>query len=1243
MSGGPARRFFRFFLRWTLRLFALLVVLLVGAYLLRDRLLAEPLARFAAEQMSKQLGGRFTLDRISGTWFTTLELHGLRTVEPPPEGPLVRIDLDRAEARFDLFDLALELVAVEEVVVELDLDRPAPPPEPTDPFDLASLPAFPAVELTGSVRVRVAERDIVVDRVRVEGDGRRFTLDTEGLDLAGEVTAERFGGVIERTAPDTLVWTSEQELEGVVPQRAQVVLAGSVDVEATVALAGGALTASYRDEEVVVRAEKLTSTLLPAPLQRLLDEAHPEVVVDSVHAQLTPAGATVHDLHARFLDGDIRARDIRIDFEHPLFVTYIEALEVDVPEHGDIPRIRAVASLPESRLLDLKTITLTRGPSSIVATGVATIAAQPEDWATTTLDLSVNATLDARSLPPDLGRKIEGVVSVAGKVQGSVLAPTGRLTVEGAALAVDDIPIETLRVVGDLQWPRVALESMRVQAAPGTVELKGVADLEAQTLKQGAYEIAITDLAAFGRLIPGAPPLRGAVAGSGAVDFDGVPSGRIELTGEKLEIDGQPIDTLRVEAILKDDTVTVPALVARAPDWSVDGALEANWRARTAQVTRLQAGAGDYEAALNAPLSLALLANGIRFDGLDARVLEGRVTGSGSMRDTIELTLQADELVLPEGKVSATVTASGSPADPRFKVVAKAPTLRFREREASVFATIEQVADGLRIEELRIDGGPDLQFSATGHWPLFVHEGGLRGTDRKPELTVRAHAVFDKLAPDLPPGVGFDRLDLAVDVADRDVTATCTIQELRWTSDTTVRLPGETSLLVNGDAEKLVATLRTPDIGPIRTDARLASPVGIDWGNVAEMRDKLLASNIEGKLGLTLDDLTPLAKLEASPLADIRGSARVTVNLSGTVQAPVVEGLAELDCPQLRLKGDVPSFQETKARIVFDRTRATIEKFDARLGYAPIGIRGQIDYGGTPTTDVKIVGKNVLLARTPHLRLRSDLDIAITGAIDALQVAGTVTVTDALYTQPIKIISQRGASADSAIQLFSIRDGPLSTMRLDLQVDADDTIRVDTNVVQGVIQADLRIRGTGAVPEQVGRLDFRDLLFTFPITRERLRIDQGSVVFSEEDPFRPSLRIRGEKRKLGHDLTVEVIGKIDTAEVFITSVPALPRDEALLLLTAGTLKENMGQNLAMSAGMFAGRSALERLLGPSDPDEESFIERFEVDTGRERSNTGDPTIEASFRVSDNERWYAIAERDRWGDYNGGVMLRFRFR
>ena len=180
-------------LRWTGATFLLIVVLLVGVYLLRDRLLARPLANFVAEQISEALGGKFTLERIEGNLFSELVVVGLRTETAPPENPLRRIDVDRASVRFSLRRLfddpvgAIEAIEASGLVLELDLDQPTEPSE--EPLDLEQwLPRkIPMIDIDGSVTIRAGNRDYAVGNFDLLWRFDALNVRLESIDLAGEV------------------------------------------------------------------------------------------------------------------------------------------------------------------------------------------------------------------------------------------------------------------------------------------------------------------------------------------------------------------------------------------------------------------------------------------------------------------------------------------------------------------------------------------------------------------------------------------------------------------------------------------------------------------------------------------------------------------------------------------------------------------------------------------------------------------------------------------------------------------------------------------------------------------------------------------------------------------------------------------------------------------------------------------------------------------------------------------------
>lgn len=318
------------------------------------------------------------------------------------------------------------------------------------------------------------------------------------------------------------------------------------------------------------------------------------------------------------------------------------------------------------------------------------------------------------------------------------------------------------------------------------------------------------------------------------------------------------------------------------------------------------------------------------------------------------------------------------------------------------------------------------------------------------------------------------------------------------------------------------------------------------------------------------------------------------------------------------------------------------------LGRSQFTLSGSVDWSGegAPTLDMQLAGDNLLLLRTRDLRARADVDVRATGPFDALLVAGNVNVTDVVYTATTSFLGGGGAAtAGDGVQLFSIPDGPLATMRFDIDVRADDTIRVRTNVMKGNVTARVKLGGTGAEPALQGRVSFPDMLVKLPFSS--LKVDRGEARFDEADPTQPFLEAEAHTEMKGYELTVRVRGRMPDVDIRVASVPPLPQNEAILLLTTGATSEELArEGLARAALTRIGSVFGQSLLagggrGPEDPDDMGFFDRFTFTQGRQISRAGDETIEAEFSMTD--RFFLRVERDRYDNFNAGVVWRWRFR
>jgi autotransporter translocation and assembly factor TamB len=422
---------------------------------------------------------------------------------------------------------------------------------------------------------------------------------------------------------------------------------------------------------------------------------------------------------------------------------------------------------------------------------------------------------------------------------------------------------------------------------------------------------------------------------------------------------------------------------------------------------------------------------------------------------------------------------------------------------------------------------------------------------------------------------------------------------------------------------------------------------GFAFDHLDELVDRLTASTLDAQLSMSLEDLSTLKPLLES-LRTLSGKVDAKFTCGGTVGAPIPVGTLTIEGLEAKAGADLPTMTDGRLHAIVDWPKITLDPLEVQLGYGPVEVRGTVM---APTGeqdasfDLTATGKNVLLARTQYLRVRSDLDLALKGVLNALKLSGTVNVTDVLFSQPIELTASSAPTApDNGYQLFSFREPPLSTLEFDLKILADRTIRVDNNIVRGTISTDLTLFGTGSVPRPEGRAYFSDLRVQLPFSR--LMVERGDIVFEKNAPFSPRLAVNAKTMMRGYSMEVQVNGRLPNTRIQIASEPYLSQQDALALLTLGATpsglqKEGLSRAALTRIGSLMADSFLSDLMGPSDPDAESIGDRINLEVGRDVSRTGASTIEFEYELK--PQLYLRAERDKYDAYNMGAVWRWRFR
>jgi hypothetical protein len=1252
----------------------------IGAYLLRGPLFGRMIADRIAKELGQALGGRFTIVRVEGSYLSDLAVVGLRT-EEAPQGPLRRLDCGRLVVEYDLRRIlkgdlgGISNVLASNLAVDVDTTRSGGAPG----GGRIEIPRrLPRLEISGEVTVETAmgtvkAEDLLFNTVGVNRYGIRAGVlrVPERFGRAGP-----FAGTLQRTGPLAFALTSETPVAGIRPDR--VAWDGALDAHLLVG--GSPVEVRWTGAEASLRSDALDLTRLPAWVYPEGLDLPREAVV-AVDARATSLAPLVVDvvasaprvrwrdadvsnvrLEGRYQDGSIRigrahaeghgvavdATEVALDPSLPWVVGDVGQADITVADlRALVPHLdRALSLSVVARRAGTRGVSIERARVEgegvlLEGRGEITLPPDPQRWKEAIVAATCTGSLrDFTSGDYGFG----GEVRLSAEVGGTVAAPEGAVRLEGAGLTVEGRKVERVALAVRVTPAKLDVEDLRVEGEAGTLRARGAVDLGTRRVSGASYELDVADLRGFLRLFPGAPEIEGSISGRGNLAWDGEGlSGSAEVTGAGLALGGTEIGAVTAKVRAAGGEVRVEDAVAEGPWGKATATGFVRPTEGTGSVDTLEVVTSRFPVKLNRPFRIGWSDAEAHAGPLDFAILGGRVQGNAAIAEggRLEAELHGEDLDLSrvdaglDGRARADLVVAGD----RYEVDVIAPSVAYAGHTAAVRLTGHSGLDGIVVERLLVDAGETLTVEGRATLPWRLDGTVLTRVDTiEPSLALEVRGRGLERGPlrvgDASASLRGNGTDLGADVQLRDVS----LDGFPIRGDTLVKLEGRTGRL------EASAVLERCDLGD--AEARVTTDRGIDWTRPQEIRRALEGAALGGEIRLRVPDLATLRHLVPG-LAALSGTADGVVRVGGTLGAPRLDGKLHVAGVEAKAEADVPRLTEGSGDVTFDGRTIRIESIQGQLGYAPIGASGTIDLSGTvPVLDLRITGENALLVAEHDLRVRADLDLGVQGPLDALRIAGRVGLADVLYTRPQRLLGGGGPStASGGGPLFRIRKKPFGAATLDIQVVADETVRVRTPTLSGNISCDLRLRGTGEAPAPEGHVYFRDLLIEErPVAA--LKVDRGEIRFPPGEPFDPRIDVIAHTRLKGYDLEIVVDGRVEDAQLHIASRPALSQDDAILLLATGYTREELeGEGIERAAfgklATFLGAHLMARFSGPRDPDERTFLERFKFTVGKDVSRSGEDTIEAEFEASN--RLFLRVERDRFDEYNGGVVWRIRFR
>jgi hypothetical protein len=290
---------------------------------------------------------------------------------------------------------------------------------------------------------------------------------------------------------------------------------------------------------------------------------------------------------------------------------------------------------------------------------------------------------------------------------------------------------------------------------------------------------------------------------------------------------------------------------------------------------------------------------------------------------------------------------------------------------------------------------------------------------------------------------------------------------------------------------------------------------------------------------------------------DIRSSgvASLRADISGPLAKPVISGSAGVNSGRVRYLALPHALESINGTLSFDAAGIRVNDVQARIAGGDVVFGGRIGMEGFAPGELSLTaaGENMHLRYPEGFPSTIDADLALRGTLEALTLSGKVTVRDALWSRRFETNPDLfNFGGQGALALAPAPAPAYIPLRLDVQIEAPSTLRIENNLARLRAKANLDLRGTYEKPLLFGRaeIDRGDVLFE----GNRYVVTRGTIDFSNPVRIEPYVDIEAETRVRvpGESQTYRVtIGFSGTTSRFtysLNSDPPLPEVDIVSLL-----------------------------------------------------------------------------------------------
>ena len=370
---------------------------------------------------------------------------------------------------------------------------------------------------------------------------------------------------------------------------------------------------------------------------------------------------------------------------------------------------------------------------------------------------------------------------------------------------------------------------------------------------------------------------------------------------------------------------------------------------------------------------------------------------------------------------------------------------------------------------------------------------------------------------------------------------------------------------------------------PIRSDGPIE--LALDDGVVSVKRLTMSASDTHLSAGGTIDlkgerplDLYAKGHLNLALFHAVDdeitsyGTTEADVTIKGTVAKPVITGRVVVAHAGFSMIDLPAALGEVNGTMVFNENRLEVEKLSGRVGGGLVNFSGYIVFGNTIAFDLKSDGRDIRF-RYGGVSLTADQTLHLSGTLKSASLTGDITITRFAQIPAVDVAAAFTPGSVVAPNPAS----PLNNLHFDVRIVSAPELTVQTSLAKLSGDADLRLRGTGARPVLLGRVNIAE--GDIKIGGQKYHLERGDITFANPIRIDPTLDLEATTRVRDFDITIGLHGTMEKLTTTYRSDPPLSSDDIIALLAFGRTQQEGYVATGPQSGSGLGAGAGNLVLG----------------------------------------------------------------